>query len=47
VRYSADTDPLCTAVCHCHDCLKASGSAFSITFAVPLETLNVQGELKT
>jgi hypothetical protein len=47
VRYSADTDPLYPSVCHCHDCQKASGSAFTIIVAVPRNTLNVQGELKT
>ena len=46
VRYSADTDPILTAVCHCHNCQKASGSAFTIVVAVPQQTLHVQGELK-
>jgi hypothetical protein len=47
VRYSADTDPILTAVCHCHDCQKASGSAFTIIIAVPRNTLNLQGDLKS
>jgi hypothetical protein len=46
VRYSADTDPILTAVCHCHNCQKASGSAFTIVVAVPQQTLHLQGELK-
>lgn len=47
VRYKADTDLIYTCVCHCHNCQKASGSAFSIVVAVSEQTLNVQGELKT
>jgi hypothetical protein len=42
VRYSADADPISTALCHCHNCLKASGSVFTIVVAVPQKTLNVQ-----
>ena len=47
VRYDADTDSILTCVCHCHNCQKASGSAFTIVVGVPQQTLNVQGELKT
>jgi len=47
VRYKADTDPIVSCVCHCHNCQKASGSAFSIVVAVSEQALYVQGELKT
>lgn len=47
VRYSAGVDPTFTAVCHCRNCRKASGSAFSIVVGVPPASLSVQGELKT
>src|SRR6516162_4038706 len=47
VRYNADTDSIITGLCHCHNCQKASGSAFTITVSVPQPTLNVQGELNT
>jgi len=47
VRYDGNTDPIVTCVCHCHNCQKASGSAFSIVVAVSEQALNVQGDLKT
>jgi hypothetical protein len=47
VRYSAEAEPIFTGVCHCHNCQKASGSAFAAVIAVPLPALTVQGELKT
>jgi hypothetical protein len=47
VRYSAEADPMFTGVCHCHNCQKASGSAFAIVVAVPQAALSVQGNLKT
>jgi hypothetical protein len=47
VRYNADTDSIFTCLCHCRNCQKASGSAFTIIVSVPQQTLNVQGELKT
>ncbi|HEX5326932.1 MAG TPA: GFA family protein, partial [Acetobacteraceae bacterium] len=47
VRYSADVEPAFTAVCHCRNCQKASGSAFSIVVGVPPAALSVHGELNT
>ena len=47
VRYSTDTDPTITCVCHCHNCQKASGSAFTIVVAVPQQGLTVEGNLQT
>jgi hypothetical protein len=47
VRYSGDVDPMFTGVCHCRNCQKVGGSAFSIWVAVPEPAMNVQGELKT
>jgi hypothetical protein len=35
------------AVCHCRNCQKQAGSAFSIIVAVPADGLLVQGETKT
>jgi hypothetical protein len=45
VRYSADVEPAFVGVCHCRDCQKFSGSAFSIVVAVPEPALSVEGEL--
>jgi hypothetical protein len=44
VRYESDAQPLMTAVCHCKDCQKASGSAFSVNLGVPAASLKVAGE---
>ena len=47
IRYSADAEPVFTAVCHCHNCQKESGSAFAIVIGIPEAALSVQGDLKT
>ncbi|HVC63336.1 MAG TPA: GFA family protein [Acetobacteraceae bacterium] len=47
VRYSAETEPVFTGVCHCRNCQKASGSAFAIVIGLPQPALSVQGEMKT
>ncbi len=47
VRYSVSTDPLFTGICHCTNCQKQSGAAFSVNVGVKAEALNVTGELKT
>jgi hypothetical protein len=47
VRYSTAADPIFTGVCHCRNCQKESGSAFSVVVAVPKPALTVMGTLKT
>ena len=47
VRYSADTDAVFTAVCHCRNCQKQAGTAFSIVVAIPRAALTVSGRTKT
>jgi|SRR5271166_2624803 len=47
VRYSATTDPAIVAVCHCKNCQRQSGTAFSTIVGVPRGALNVAGTLKT
>jgi hypothetical protein len=46
VRYSSTADPVMTAVCHCRNCQKQAGTAFSVIVAVPRTVLNVSGPLK-
>ena len=41
VRYSADVDPTFVAVCHCKNCQKSTGSAFSVVVALPTPALTV------
>ena len=47
VHYSGDVEPAFTSVCHCHNCQKESGSAFTIVVGVPQPALSLQGQLKT
>lgn len=44
VRYAFEAEPLLTAVCHCRNCQKQSGSAFSLIVALPAEALRLSGE---
>lgn len=46
VRYSFAGAPLLTAVCHCRQCQRQTGSAFSIIAAVPKQDLELSGETK-
>jgi len=47
VRYRSAAEPVMVGVCHCRNCQKQAGSAFSIIVAVPADSLAVQGETKT
>lgn len=47
VRYRASGPVLATAVCHCDDCQRASGSAFAIIVGVRASNLRLTGELAT
>ena len=45
VTYEILGEPTFTYVCHCANCQKRSGSAFGMGLSVPVEQLDVQGEL--
>jgi hypothetical protein len=47
VRYSADAEPAFVGVCHCRNCQKGTGTAFSVVVALPKPMLSMQGTLKT
>jgi hypothetical protein len=47
VRYSANAEPLFTGICHCKNCQKQAGTAFSIVVAVPQAAMAVTGTTKT
>lgn len=47
VHYVADAEPAFVGVCHCTDCQKFTGSAFSTVIALPAAALKVKGALKT
>ena len=45
VEYSCDAEPAFTAVCHCRDCQRQSGTAFSVIVGVPESDFRLSGEL--
>jgi hypothetical protein len=45
VRYSVRGDPLHVVRCHCADCRKESGSAFSVYAHWPVEVFEMTGEI--
>lgn len=47
VRYEITETPRTVAVCHCINCRKQSGSAFSVNLLVSFAAMTVEGELKT
>lgn len=47
VRYSADAEPAFVGLCHCTDCQRFSGSAFSTVVGIPAAALKLTGALKT
>ncbi len=44
ITYSCDAEPVTTAVCHCTECQRQTGTAFSIVVGVPGDALEVRGE---
>lgn len=46
IRYSFSGPPLLTALCHCKNCQRQSGSAFSLISAVPAASFRQQGVTK-
>lgn len=46
VRYEVEWPPRAVVVCHCSDCQKQAGSAFSLVGVARRGTLRVAGELK-
>lgn len=47
VRYSIDGDPAMQVNCHCKNCQRQSGSAFSTIIGVPQDALTIEGEFRT
>lgn len=46
IRYTSEAEPVLTGICHCTDCRKQSGTAFSINLGVPKDELQITGTLK-
>jgi hypothetical protein len=47
VTYSCAAEPVATAVCHCTDCQRQTGTTFSIIVGVPRDALQVEGDLSS
>ena len=45
VSYQVESDPLMTYACHCHDCQKRTGSAFSMGAVFAITALKLNGKL--
>lgn len=43
VRYDGNEEPAMVAICHCKECQKQSGSAFSVNVGVPTASLSISG----
>jgi hypothetical protein len=43
IAYRCEAAAVTTAICHCRDCQKQSGSAFSVNLLVPAAALQVSG----
>jgi hypothetical protein len=46
VRYSAEAEVAMQAVCHCTECQRQSGTAFSVFVAIPRAALTLEGETR-
>lgn len=44
VTYHADAEPFLQGVCHCTDCQRQTGTAFSVVVGVPRAALTVEGD---
>jgi hypothetical protein len=45
VRYRVPANPIATVICHCRNCQKQAGSAFSVVAVFPRSELQVEGQL--
>src|SRR5437870_2609085 len=43
VTYRCDAEPVAQAVCHCTDCQRQTGTAFSVIVGVPSGALQIEG----
>lgn len=46
VRYAIASPPITVAACHCSNCRRQSGAAFSVNLIVRASSMSVEGELK-
>lgn len=46
IRYAVSRAPAFSLICQCRQCQRISGAGHSAQFAVPVESVTVQGEIK-
>ena len=46
VRYKCNAEPYTVFFCHCLDCQKNTGAPFSVDVIVPIDAVEITGELK-
>jgi hypothetical protein len=46
VRYSANAEPTFVEVCHCKNCQKQTGTAFSVMVGIPKSAISIHGQFK-
>jgi hypothetical protein len=44
VTYSSDAEPAFVAVCHCKNCQRQTGTAFSVVVGVPADQVQLSGD---
>jgi hypothetical protein len=44
VTYGCDAEPIATAVCHCTECQRSTGTSFSVVVLVPRAAFHVEGD---
>ena len=45
IQYDSKVEPDMTAICHCPDCQRQTGTSFSIVVGLSLESLDITGDL--
>ena len=46
VTYSINAEPVFVGVCHCRNCQKETGSAFSVVIGLPADAVSLNGATK-
>ena len=46
IQYSSDAEPIFSIICHCDDCQRQTGTAFSMTVGVPKASMKINNEDK-
>jgi len=47
VSYTMSAEPLLSAICHCRDCQKQTGTSFSLVLGIPRDSFKITGDLST